>query len=131
MNNKPNTDEATTLVHSGITQMEAGAAIPLLAGGTPVKVDSSGRAVPVGTSGVCIGYALEAASASGVITTVLLIPSATPLASVVTGDQTNIAVVATADATDLASAVALANANKAKINAIIAMLVTAGIIAAP
>jgi hypothetical protein len=40
-----------------------------------------------------------------------------------------IADVSTADATDLASAIALANANKAKINSILAMLRTHGLIA--
>lgn len=38
-----------------------------------------------------------------------------------------IAAIATADATDLASAEALANANKAKINAILASLTAAGL----
>jgi hypothetical protein len=48
---------------------------------------------------------------------------------VVTARQTAIADVSTADATDLTSAVALANANKAKINTILAMLRTHGLIA--
>jgi hypothetical protein len=45
------------------------------------------------------------------------------------GQASAIADVSTADATDLASAVALANANKAKINTILAMLRTHGLIA--
>lgn len=49
-------------------------------------------------------------------------------ATAVVGDQAAIADVATADATDLASAEALANANKAKINEILAMLRTAGVL---
>jgi hypothetical protein len=48
---------------------------------------------------------------------------------VVGGQASAIADVSTADATDLTSAVALANANKAKINAILAMLRTHGLIA--
>lgn len=44
--------------------------------------------------------------------------------------QTHIAPIATADATDLASAEALANATKAKLNTLIAELQTAGILAA-
>jgi hypothetical protein len=48
---------------------------------------------------------------------------------VVKEQQSAIADVSTADATDLASAVALANANKAKINSILAMLRTHGLIA--
>ena len=84
LNNKPDSDEAATIVHSGIAQMEAGAAITLSANGTPVKVDSAGRVVPQSTSGVCVGWALEAASASGVIIAVLLAPGASaPLASTV------------------------------------------------
>lgn len=43
--------------------------------------------------------------------------------------QSGITNVTTADATDLASAIALANANKAKINAILAALRSAGVIA--
>jgi hypothetical protein len=48
---------------------------------------------------------------------------------VITARQTAIADVSTADATDLTSAVALANANKAKINTTLAMLRTHGLIA--
>jgi hypothetical protein len=48
---------------------------------------------------------------------------------VVGGQASAIADVSTADATDLASAIALANANKAKINSILAMLRTHGLIA--
>ena len=42
----------------------------------------------------------------------------------------HVAPIATADATDLATAEALANANKAKINALIAALIAAGLMAA-
>jgi hypothetical protein len=48
---------------------------------------------------------------------------------VVGGQASAIADVSTADATDLTSAIALANANKAKINTILAMLRTHGLIA--
>ncbi len=48
---------------------------------------------------------------------------------VVGGQASAIADVSTADATDLASAIALANANKSKINTILAMLRTHGLIA--
>jgi hypothetical protein len=48
---------------------------------------------------------------------------------VITARQTAIADVSTADATDLTSAIALANANKAKINTTLAMLRTHGLIA--
>lgn len=43
---------------------------------------------------------------------------------------THIAAIATVDATDLASALVLANATKAKVNALIASLQTAGLLAA-
>jgi len=48
---------------------------------------------------------------------------------VVGGQASAITDVSTADATDLASAIALANANKSKINTILAMLRTHGLIA--
>jgi hypothetical protein len=48
---------------------------------------------------------------------------------VLTNRQTAIADVTTANATDLTTAIALANANKAKINTILAMLRTHGLIA--
>lgn len=72
LNNKPRLDEAATIVNTGVAQMEAGAAIPLLAGRTPVKVDATGKVVPQGGTGVIIGSALEAASGSGIIIAVLL-----------------------------------------------------------
>lgn len=80
INNKPQADEAATIVHSGIVQMKAGAVITLSAGGTAVMCDTAGRAVPyTGTTGdVQVGVALEAASAAGIIIAVLLIPSRTP-----------------------------------------------------
>lgn len=43
--------------------------------------------------------------------------------------QSGIANITTADATDLPTAIALANANKAKVNAILAALRSAGVIA--
>ena len=49
-------------------------------------------------------------------------------ATAVTGDQPAIADISTADATDEASAVTLANATKAKVNALLAALRTAGVL---
>ena len=74
INNKPGLDEAVTIVHSGIVMAEAGAAIPLLAGGTPVMTDALGRFVPyvVAAGNVVSGWALEPASGAGIITTVIL-----------------------------------------------------------
>lgn len=91
LGNKPNTGEAATIVHNGIVRMEAGAAITLSGGGTAVKVDAQGRAVPQSTSGVCVGWALTAASDAGEIVAVLLAPGASaPLSTTVVGDQSNI-----------------------------------------
>jgi hypothetical protein len=131
LNNKPKSDEAATVVNSGIAQMEAGATIVLASGLTPLKVDNVGRVVPQAGSGVVVGYALEAAAASGIIIAVLLTGSIPVNATEVTGDQANVPVITTPDATDDATVWALANANKAKINALIATLVAAGVIAAP
>lgn len=73
INNKPNTGEATTLVHSGISMMKAAGEIPLLDDGTPVKVDATGAIVAQGGTGVIVGWALEAASGAGAIIAVLLV----------------------------------------------------------
>jgi hypothetical protein len=71
LNNKPKLGESATIVNSGIAQVIAGAAIPFVAGGTPVQCDASGRAVPF-TSGFYCGLALEVASGAGIIIAVLL-----------------------------------------------------------
>ena len=46
------------------------------------------------------------------------------------GAIANVAAIATADATTLTTAIALANANKAKVNSLISALTTSGIMAA-
>lgn len=68
VNNKPNTNEAATIVGSGIVQAEAGAAITA---GADVQVDNVGRIVPL-TTGVKVGVAFEAASGAGIIIACLL-----------------------------------------------------------
>lgn len=79
------------------------------------------------TVGMLIGTA-HVAAANPSATGEVILNCAAP--STLEGPQAAIADIATADATDLASAQALANANKAKINAILAALRAAGIIAA-
>lgn len=71
LSNKPKADEAATVVNSGIVQMESGAAVPLLAGSTPVEVDAQGRCIPR-AAGVRVGWALEASTGAGIIIAVLL-----------------------------------------------------------
>jgi Uncharacterized conserved protein (DUF2190) len=72
INNKPKINEAVTIVQSGISIVEAAGAVPLLSGGTPVKVDNTGRVVAQGGTGVIVGWALEAASGAGIQIAVLL-----------------------------------------------------------
>lgn len=79
------------------------------------------------TVGMLIGTAHVAADNPSATGEVILNCGAPATAE---GPQAAIADIATADATDLASAVTLANANKAKINAILTALRAAGIIAA-
>lgn len=89
--------------------------------------DANKRCDSDSTVGQLIGMAADAAanpSATGKVILNCCAPST------LEGPQAAIADIATADATDLASAEALANANKAKINAILAALRAAGIIAA-
>lgn len=59
-------------IYDGIVIVEAGAAVPLLAGGTPVMADASGRAIPyvAGAGVVMAGTAMTAASAAGELITV-------------------------------------------------------------
>ena len=69
--NKPNTNEAMTIVESGISIVEAGAAIAL---GAEVTCDASGRAITAATGNRVQGRAFEAASGAGVLIAVLLKP---------------------------------------------------------
>jgi hypothetical protein len=56
----------------GTAVVEVGAAVAL---GASLKADASGRAITWATSGAKVGIALEAASASGQMIEVLLIPN--------------------------------------------------------
>jgi predicted RecA/RadA family phage recombinase len=85
------------------------------------------RADTDGTVGILVGV-LEVAKANGDTTARVVLNEAVTDAA--EGPQAAEADIATANATDLASAVALANANKAKINALLAKLRTFGIISA-
>lgn len=71
--NRPKLNEATTVVHSGIVFVEAGAA---LAPGDLVASNAVGQAVAAASGNVTVGRALETASGSGIQIAVLLIPSA-------------------------------------------------------
>lgn len=67
--NTPNTDEAMTIVNSGIVFVEAGAAVTA---GDLVSSDATGRAI-LGTTGHYVnGTALETASGAGIVIAVLL-----------------------------------------------------------
>jgi hypothetical protein len=66
--NKPNLNEAMTIVNSGIVFVEAGAAITA---GALVESDASGRAI-TRAAGIQQGRALETASGAGVQIAVLL-----------------------------------------------------------
>lgn len=68
LNNKPKAGESATIVQSGISACEAGAAVTI---GSTVEVDATGRVVPR-AAGVAVGIALETASAAGVKIAVLL-----------------------------------------------------------
>lgn len=67
--NKPNTNEATTIMHSGITFLEAGAAVAV---GAEVTTDAAGAVVPAAVGNRVHGVALEAASGTGIQIAVLL-----------------------------------------------------------
>lgn len=71
--NKPKANEATTIVHDGISIVEAGGAITL---GGLVTTDATGRAVAATTGQISAGRALETASGAGVFIAVLLTPAA-------------------------------------------------------
>lgn len=67
--NKPNLNEATTIMHSGITFLEAGAAV---AQGAEITCDAAGAVVAAGVGNRVHGIALEAASGAGIQIAVLL-----------------------------------------------------------
>lgn len=71
--NKPKANEATTIVHDGISFVEAGGAIAI---GGLVTTDATGRAVAATTGQQTHGRALETASGAGVFIAVLLTPAA-------------------------------------------------------
>lgn len=66
-------DEAMTIVNSGISMVEAGAAVTA---GALVMSDATGRAVTATSTNSIAGTALETASGAGVIIAVLLHNSA-------------------------------------------------------
>lgn len=68
-NNKPKANEAATVVASGISIVEAGAAITA---GDQVSTDNTGRAITAGAGNQIHGVALETASGAGVFIAVLL-----------------------------------------------------------
>ena len=72
--NRPISGAATTVVQSGVSIVEAGAAV---ACGANLKTDATGRAVTATTGTQIVGVALEAASAAGVQIAVLLQPVGT------------------------------------------------------
>ena len=70
--NKPKANEAATVVSSGISIVEAGAAVTV---GDDVMTDTSGRCITAATAGSKIaGIALETASGAGIKIAVLLAP---------------------------------------------------------
>lgn len=71
--NRPNADEAVTIVQSGISFVEAGGAI---SPGDGVTTDATGRAVVAAVGNAVVGQALETASGAGVQIAVLLTPRA-------------------------------------------------------
>ena len=71
--NTPNTDQAMTIVNSGISLVEAGAAVTA---GSLVQSDATGRAIVATTGNAILGQAMETASAAGVLIAVLLHNSA-------------------------------------------------------
>jgi hypothetical protein len=70
LQNKPRLNEAVTLMHNGVSFVEAGAAV---AQGDNVQSDATGRAITL-AAGIAQGVALEAASGAGIIISVLLVP---------------------------------------------------------
>lgn len=70
---RPRLNEATTIVHSGVSIVESGAAVTA---GDLVATDSTGRVVTAAVGNVTVGRALESSTAAGIQIAVLLIPSA-------------------------------------------------------
>lgn len=75
--NRPKLNEGATIVHNGVSIVEAGAAIT---NGALVTTDNTGRAVTAATGNLVHGRAHETASAAGVRIAVLLTPGAGPAA---------------------------------------------------
>ena len=69
--NKPNTNQAVTVMQTGVSKVVAGAAITQ---GALVMSDNVGRAVPATGTNIAVGRAELAASAAGEIISVNLIP---------------------------------------------------------
>lgn len=71
--NKPNTGQATTIVQSGVSLVEAGAAITA---GASVQTDANGKAITAASTKLIVGIALKSAGADGEVIPVLLVPGA-------------------------------------------------------
>lgn len=69
---RPRANEATTIVHSGVSIVEAGGVIDA---GALIASDANGLAVTAAAGNTTVGRALEAATASGIQIAVLLIPN--------------------------------------------------------
>jgi hypothetical protein len=69
LQNKPGSGQACELMFSGISKVEAGAAVTA---GDNVATDVQGRAVLSATGNTIIGIALESASGPGIVIPVLL-----------------------------------------------------------
>lgn len=69
----PRLNEACTIVHSGISFVEAGGVITA---GDLIATNATGQAVEAATGNVVLGRALESATGTGIQIAVLLIPSA-------------------------------------------------------
>lgn len=72
LQNKPDVNQACTVMVSGVSKVEAGAAITQ---GAPVMSDTVGRAIPATSTGFVIGRAELAATAAGQIISVALDPN--------------------------------------------------------
>lgn len=70
--NRPKLNEGATIIHSGISFVEAGGVV---AAGDLIAADATGRALKATTGQTVVGRALEAASAAGIQIAVLLNPN--------------------------------------------------------
>jgi hypothetical protein len=70
---KSKLNEAATIVHSGVSIVEAGGVITA---GDLLKTDATGKVLLSTAGAVTVGRALESASGTGIQIAVLLIPSA-------------------------------------------------------